>query len=280
MNAQIINGKAIAKQYLQELQQTIAHMPARPKLAVILVGDSPASKLYVSKKHQTAESVGILSEDFLLPLNVSQTEILKLIEKLNQDPHTHGILVQLPLPAHIDTDQIIEAIDPRKDVDGFHPYNLGRLAARKPLLRPCTPYGVMTLLAHTGTDLKGMNAVVVGASNIVGRPMALELLLAGATTTVCHRFTHDLESHVQQADILIVCAGKPHLIPGEWVKKGSIVIDVGIHHLEDGRIIGDVAFSSACERARFITPVPGGVGPMTVAMLMKNTVTACQHLTS
>jgi methylenetetrahydrofolate dehydrogenase (NADP+)/methenyltetrahydrofolate cyclohydrolase len=280
MSAHIIDGKAISKQHLLILQQKIAHAQTQgapaPKLAVILVGADPASKLYVNKKRQAAQSVGIISEDHQLPSDTSQTQLLDLIKKLNQDPHTHGILVQLPLPPHIHASTIIEAITPQKDVDGFHPYNLGRLAAREPLLRPCTPYGVIQLLEHTKINLKGINAVIVGASNIVGRPMALELLLKGATTTVCHRFTHHLSEHVKQADLLIACAGKPHLIPGEWIKPGAVVIDVGIHHLEDGKIIGDVDFNTARERAGFITPVPGGVGPMTVAMLMENTFAGYQ----
>ncbi len=275
MTAQIINGTAIAKQVLLNLQQTITRacengVPA-PKLAVILVGDHPASKLYVNKKRQAAARVGIISEDYHLENNTSLSQLLDLIQTLNHDPKTHGILVQLPLPEHLNASTIIDAINPYKDVDGFHPYNLGRLAARQPLLRPCTPYGVIKLLEHTQINLKGINAVIVGASNIVGRPMALELLLKGATTTVCHRFTKNLAEHITQADLLIACAGKPHLIPGEWIKSGAIVIDVGIHRLDNGKIIGDVEFDTARLRASFITPVPGGVGPMTVAMLMENT---------
>ncbi len=278
MSAQIIQGKAIAEQHLLKLQQVIKGLPA-PKLAVVLVGEDPASKLYVSKKRQAADFVGIMSEDIRLPANTTQNELLNLIQKLNLDPSIHGILVQLPLPDHLDPSAVIEAIDPHKDVDGFHPYNLGRLAARIPLLRPCTPYGVIKLLEHEKINPKGLHAVIVGASNVVGRPMSLELLLKGATTTVCHRFTQNLPAHVSQADILIACAGKPHLIQGEWIKPGAVVIDVGIHHLESGEVLGDVDFVSACERARLITPVPGGVGPMTVAMLMENTFVAYQGLT-
>lgn len=276
MKAQIIDGKSLAEQLLQDLKQKITHAP---KLAVILVGDNPASRLYVDKKKQAAKSVGIISEDHILPNTTTEAELLALIDKLNKDPDTHGILVQLPLPQHLNPGIIIDAINPYKDVDGFHPYNLGRLAARQPLLRPCTPYGVIKLLEHIQVDLKGMNAVVVGASNIVGRPMALELLLKGATTTVCHRFTQNLSEHVKQADLVIACAGKPHLIKGEMIKQNAIVIDVGIHRI-DNKIIGDVEFESASKRASFITPVPGGVGPMTVAMLMENTFTAYQNLKS
>ncbi|MGA2655417.1 MAG: bifunctional methylenetetrahydrofolate dehydrogenase/methenyltetrahydrofolate cyclohydrolase FolD [Gammaproteobacteria bacterium] len=276
MNAQLIDGKALAKQLLQELKQKITHAP---KLAVVLVGDDPASHLYVNKKRTAAKSVGIISEDYTLPNDCSEIELLDLIQTLNKDPNTHGILVQLPLPKHLDSSIIINAIDPYKDVDGFHPYNLGRLAARQPLLRPCTPYGIIKLLEHIDVELKGINAVVVGASNIVGRPMALELLLKGATTTICHRFTKNLSAHVLQADLVIACAGKPHLIKGEMIKQGAIVIDVGIHRI-DNQVIGDVDFAKACERASFITPVPGGVGPMTVAMLMENTFTAYENLST
>ncbi|MFA6038208.1 MAG: bifunctional methylenetetrahydrofolate dehydrogenase/methenyltetrahydrofolate cyclohydrolase FolD [Legionellales bacterium] len=275
MNAQIIDGKALAKQLLQELKQQIT---LAPKLAVILVGDDPASHLYVNKKREAAQSVGIISEDHRLAATTSEEELLTLIKTLNADPNTHGILVQLPLPKHLNPGIIIDAINPYKDVDGFHPYNLGRLAARQPLLRPCTPYGVIKLLEHTQIELKGINAVVVGASNIVGRPMALELLLKGATTTVCHRFTENLAQHVKEADLVIACAGKPHLIKGDWIKSGAVVIDVGIHRLENNKVIGDVEFDKAFERASFITPVPGGVGPMTVAMLMNNTFLAYQNL--
>jgi methylenetetrahydrofolate dehydrogenase (NADP+)/methenyltetrahydrofolate cyclohydrolase len=271
MNAQIIDGKAQAQQLLQLLKQKITDTP---KLAVILVGNDPASHLYVNKKRQAAQAVGIISEDYTLANDTSEAQLLTLIKTLNEDPNTHGILVQLPLPKHLDSGVIIEAINPYKDVDGFHPYNLGRLAARQPLLRPCTPFGIIKLLEHTGINLQGINAVVVGASNVVGRPMALELLLKGATTTVCHRFTKNLAEHIKQADLLIACAGKPHLIKGDWIKQNAIVIDVGIHRLDNNKIIGDVEFDKAAERASYITPVPGGVGPMTVAMLMENTYTA------
>ena len=221
---------------------------------------------------------GQAGEAYDLPESTSQEELLALIEQLNNDSEIDGILVQLPLPAHIDTETVIEHIAPHKDVDGFHPYNIGRLAQRIPLLQPCTPKGVITLLRSTGIDLKGQEAVVVGASNIVGRPMALELLLAGCTTTVCHRWTKDLESQVRRADILVVAVGKPNFIPGDWIKAGAIVIDVGINRLENGKLTGDVEFDTAKQKAGWITPVPGGVGPMTVATLLENTLYAAEHL--
>lgn len=274
MAAQIIDGKACAQQHLLQLAAQIAKQPHKPKLAVVIVGEDPASHLYVSKKFDAAKQVGISSDIHALSHESSEVQLLDLIAQLNQDATVHGILIQLPLPKHINAAKIIEAINPNKDVDGFHPYNLGRLAARDPLLRPCTPYGVVTLLDHEQINLKGMNAVVVGASNIVGRPMALELLLKGATVTVCHRFTQDLAAHVANADLLVACAGKPQLIQGAWIKPGAIVIDVGIHRLDNGKLVGDVDFVNAREKAKMITPVPGGVGPMTVAMLMENTYQA------
>jgi methylenetetrahydrofolate dehydrogenase (NADP+)/methenyltetrahydrofolate cyclohydrolase len=249
---------------------------SRPGLAVVKIGDDPASQVYVRGKRRACEEVGIVSFAHDLPAATSQDELLRLIDNLNADQSVDGILVQLPLPPQIDRTAVIERIDPAKDVDGFHPYNIGRLAQRIPVMRPCTPYGVIQLLEHIGAPFKGQNAVVVGASNIVGRPMALELLLTGATATVCHRFTADLQEHVSRADILIVAAGKPGLIPGEWVKPGSMVIDVGMNRLPDGHLVGDVDFAIARERAAWITPVPGGVGPMTVAVLMHNTLQAAQ----
>lgn len=270
MNAKIIDGKAIAAEHLLALQRELARTQATPKLDVVLLGENPASVLYVRKKHEAAQQIGIQSEIHHLPLHCSEDQLLALITQLNLDDTVHGILIQLPLPGHINTQHIIEAIHPHKDVDGFHPYNLGRLAAREPLLRPCTPYGVIKLLEHEQINLKGINAVVVGASNVVGRPMALELLLKGATVTVCHRFTKNLAEHVKSADLLIACVGKAHLIKADWIKMGAIVIDVGINRLENGKIAGDVD-SGAAKRASLITPVPGGVGPMTVAMLMENT---------
>lgn len=280
MVAQVISGTELSKKIKQEVAQKIQQYVAqgyRPAgLAVILVGADPASQVYVQSKRKSCEEIGFYSQSYDLPESTSQQELLELIDKLNQDNAIDGILVQLPLPAHIDSTLVIEAIAPAKDVDGFHPYNVGRLCQRIPTLRACTPYGVMKLLETTGVDLYGQHAVIVGASNIVGRPMALELLLAGCTVTVTHRFTKDLQYHVRQADILVVAVGKPALIPGEWVKEGAIVIDVGINRV-DGKLKGDVEYDVASRKAAFITPVPGGVGPMTVAMLMHNTLTSYQN---
>lgn len=284
MSASIIDGKAIAAGIRQELKRaTQARLESgkrRPGLAVILLGSNPASQVYVGSKRRSCEEVGFRSDAFDLPDTTTQDELLSLIDRLNADDEIDGILVQLPLPAHIDAEVVIERIAPHKDVDGFHPYNVGRLALRLPLLRPCTPKGVITLLRSTGVELKGQEAVVVGASNIVGRPMALELLLAGCTTTVCHRMTRDLEAHVRRADIVVVAVGRPNFIPGDWIKQGAIVIDVGINRLEDGSLTGDVEFEVAKEKAAFITPVPGGVGPMTVATLLENTLFAAEKLHS
>lgn len=282
MSAQIIDGKAVATNLKQQIKQAteerIAAGKRRPGLAVVLIGDNPASKVYVGSKRRSCDEVGFKSVAYDLPESTPQEELLTLIDTLNTDDEIDGILVQLPLPAHIDSETVIERIAPHKDVDGFHPYNIGRLAQRIPVLQPCTPKGVITLLRSTGIDLKGQEAVVVGASNIVGRPMALELLLAGCTTTVCHRWTKDLESQVRRADILVVAVGKPDFIPGDWVKQGAIIIDVGINRLEDGSLTGDVDFEGAKEKAGWITPVPGGVGPMTVATLLENTLFAAEHL--
>ncbi|WP_134636530.1 bifunctional methylenetetrahydrofolate dehydrogenase/methenyltetrahydrofolate cyclohydrolase FolD, partial [Pseudomonas aeruginosa] len=224
------------------------------------------------------EEVGFLSQAYDLPAETSQDDLLALIDRLNDDPAIDGILVQLPLPAHLDASLLLERIHPDKDVDGFQPYYIGRLAQHMPLLRPCTPKGIMTLLASTGADLYVMDAVVVGASNIVGRPMALELLLGGCTVTVTHRFTRDLADHVSRADLVVVAAGKPGLVKGEWIKEGAIVIDVGINRQADGRLVGDVEYEVAAQRASWITPVPGGVGPMTRACLLENTLHAAEHL--
>lgn len=283
MAAQLIDGRQLARTVQNEVATRIAALlqrgGRRPGLAVVKVGEDAASAVYVRNKRRACQEVGINSFAYDLPGDTSEARLLALIDALNHDPQVDGILVQLPLPEQIGRTPVIERIDPTKDVDGFHPYNIGRLAQRIPLMRPCTPYGVIRLLQHIGTpfDLKGQNAVVVGASNIVGRPMSLELLLTGATATVCHRFTVDLREHVGRADILIVAAGKPGLIPGEWVRPGSIVIDVGMNRLADGRLVGDVEFARARERAAWITPVPGGVGPMTVAMLMQNTLEAAHR---
>ncbi|WP_300652872.1 bifunctional methylenetetrahydrofolate dehydrogenase/methenyltetrahydrofolate cyclohydrolase FolD [Pseudomonas sp.] len=282
MTAQLIDGKAIAASLRQQIAKRVAERRQQglraPGLAVILVGSDPASQVYVSHKRKDCEEVGFVSQAYDLPASTSQSELLALIERLNDDPSIDGILVQLPLPESLDASLLLEHIRPDKDVDGFHPYNIGRLAQRMPLLRPCTPKGIMTLLHSTGVDLYGLHAVVVGASNIVGRPMAMELLLAGCTVTITHRFTKDLASHVAQADILVVAAGKPGLVKGEWVKQGSIVIDVGINRQADGKLIGDVEYDAALPRAGWITPVPGGVGPMTRAGLLENTLHAAEHL--
>jgi len=278
MSARLIDGKAIAAEIREQVRQQVeARVTAgqrRPGLAVILVGQDAASAVYVRNKRRACEQAGLISKDYDLPGDARQEDVRILIEKLNADETIDGILVQLPLPDQLDATAVIEYIHPAKDVDGFHPYNVGRLAQRIPLLRPCTPFGVMKLLEHCGVDPKGQHAVVVGASNIVGRPMSLELLLHGATTTVCHRFTRDLKSEVERADILVVAVGKPGLVPGEWVKPGAVVFDVGISRLADGRLAGDVQFEAAARRAAWITPVPGGVGPMTVAMLLSNTLQA------
>ncbi|HEY2807153.1 MAG TPA: bifunctional methylenetetrahydrofolate dehydrogenase/methenyltetrahydrofolate cyclohydrolase FolD [Steroidobacteraceae bacterium] len=278
MTARLIDGKALAREVKATVRSTIQQLMAsgepRPGLAVVKVGEDPASAVYVRGKRLACEEVGINSFAYDLPQATNETQLLALIDDLNRDDQVDGILVQLPLPEAIARTSVIERIAPVKDVDGFHPYNIGRLAQRIPLMRPCTPYGVIRLLEHIGAPFKGQNAVVVGASNIVGRPMSLELLLTGATATVCHRFTADLEEHVSRADILIVAAGKPGLIPGHWVRPGSIVIDVGMNRLPDGHLVGDVEYATARARAAWITPVPGGVGPMTVAMLMHNTLQA------
>lgn len=278
MTARLIDGKAIAAtlqaQARERVQRKLAAGLGAPGLAVVMVGTDPASQVYVRNKRQACEQAGIVSFSHDLPASLTQTELLALIDKFNADNRVDGILVQLPLPAHIDTETVIERISPAKDVDGFHPYNIGRLALRLPLLRSCTPYGVMKLLESTGTPLHGSHAVVVGASNHVGRPMALELLLAGCTVTVCHRFTRNLSEQVAHADILVVAVGKPGFLKGSWIKPGAVVIDVGISRLPDGRLAGDVEFAVAKERAGWITPVPGGVGPMTVATLLLNTLDA------
>ncbi|MAX53130.1 MULTISPECIES: bifunctional methylenetetrahydrofolate dehydrogenase/methenyltetrahydrofolate cyclohydrolase FolD [unclassified Methylophaga] len=282
MSAKIIDGKAVAADLKQQLKlataERLAEGKRRPGLAVILIGANPASQVYVGSKRKSCEEIGFKSEAYDLPETATEEELLSLIDKLNQDDDIDGILVQLPLPQHISAETVIERIAPHKDVDGFHPYNIGRLAQRNPQLRPCTPKGVITLLRTTGVDLKGLEAVVVGASNIVGRPMALELLLAGCTTTVCHRWTNNLEEQVRRADLLVVAVGKAGFIPGEWIKQGAIVIDVGINRLENGKLTGDVEFEKAKEKASWITPVPGGVGPMTVATLLENTLFAAETL--
>ncbi|WP_258240097.1 bifunctional methylenetetrahydrofolate dehydrogenase/methenyltetrahydrofolate cyclohydrolase FolD [Pseudidiomarina homiensis] len=279
MTAQLIDGKHVAQQVREQVKQRVAERVQQglraPGLAVILVGEDPASEVYVGSKRRACDEVGFTSKSYDLPASTTQSELLALIDKLNNDPTVDGILVQLPLPEGLDAQELLERINPFKDVDGFHPFNMGRLAQRNPALRPCTPRGVITLIDSIGVDLHGLHAVVVGASNIVGRPMSLELLLGGATTTVCHRFTKDLQQHVERADVLVVAVGKPNFIPGAWVKPGAVVIDVGINRGSDGKLVGDIEFDPAAERASYITPVPGGVGPMTVATLMQNTLQAC-----
>ncbi|WP_242103899.1 bifunctional methylenetetrahydrofolate dehydrogenase/methenyltetrahydrofolate cyclohydrolase FolD [Lysobacter sp. M2-1] len=282
MTARILDGRRIADELLDDLKtQVDARVAAgrsRPGLAVVLVGQDPASQSYVRNKRRAAQKVGIEAFDFDLPRDTTESELLELIERLNHDPAVHGILIQLPLPGIPDASRLIQRIDPGKDVDGFHPENVGHLALREFGLRPCTPRGITTLLAWTDRPVRGQSATIVGVSNHVGRPMALELLIAGCTVTSCHKFTPAdvLKRHVGEADILVVAVGRPGLIPGDWVKPGAVVIDVGINRLEDGRLVGDVGFDAAARRASWITPVPGGVGPMTVATLMQNTLEAAE----
>jgi methylenetetrahydrofolate dehydrogenase (NADP+) / methenyltetrahydrofolate cyclohydrolase len=282
MTAKLIDGKGIAAHIRQSVKQTVQRRLDAglrpPGLAVIQVGNDPASEVYVANKRKSCQDVGFVSKAYDLPADTGQEQLLTVIDRLNDDHDIDGILVQLPLPPGIDPETVIERIHPDKDVDGFHPYNIGRLAVRLPLLRSCTPLGIITLLNSTGVEIRGKEAVVVGASNIVGRPMSLELLLAGCTVTTCHRFTQDLHAHVARADILVVAVGKPGLVKGEWVKPGAIVIDVGITRNTQGKLVGDVEFEVAKERAAWITPVPGGVGPMTVATLLQNTLYAAEQL--
>ncbi|MGE0030032.1 MAG: bifunctional methylenetetrahydrofolate dehydrogenase/methenyltetrahydrofolate cyclohydrolase FolD [Steroidobacteraceae bacterium] len=278
MTAKIIDGKAIAEDLKREVRIGTDALAARglrrPGLAVVMVGENPASAVYVRNKRRSCEQSGIVSVAHDLPQSTTEGELLALIDRLNADPAIDGILVQLPLPQQIRADAVIERIDPSKDVDGFHPYNIGRLTQGTPLLRPCTPYGVILMLERSGIAIDGRDAVIVGRSNIVGRPMALELLMRGATITVCHSRTKDLPGRVAAADLLVAAIGKPEFVPGAWVREGAVVIDVGINRLPDGRLVGDVQYETARERAGYITPVPGGVGPMTVAVLMKNTLDA------
>ncbi len=288
MSAQIIDGKSAANEIKEQLKARVEKRLQQglrvPGLAVIKVGNDPASEVYVRNKRNSCETVGINSIAHDLPDNTTQEALLSLIDELNNDNAIDGILVQLPVPEHINSETIIERIHPDKDVDGFHPYNVGRLALRMPVLRPCTPRGIMTLLEQTmlklNKSIKGMTVCIVGASNIVGRPMGLELLLAGCTVTTCHRFTKKLDEHVSNADILVVAVGKPGIVNSEWIKQGSIVIDVGINRLDNGKLVGDIDYDIAKERAGYITPVPGGVGPMTVATLLQNTVDAADQLHS
>ena len=280
MTARILDGKRIADELLDSVAARVRARVAAgkrvPGLAVVLVGEDPASSVYVRNKRKACARVGFRSLDFDLPETTTEAELTALVDRLNAAPDVHGILVQLPLPRGMNGTAIIDRIDPHKDVDGFQAENVGRLALRQRGLRPCTPKGVMTLLAHTDRPVRGQKAVVVGVSNHVGRPLVLELLLAGCTTTACHKFTRDLEAEVRQADIVVVAVGRPETIKGEWIKPGAVVIDVGINRLEDGRLVGDVEFAPAAARASWITPVPGGVGPMTVATLIENTLEATE----
>lgn len=281
MSAKIIDGKAIAQQLRNEIalsvQKRLQAGKRAPGLAVVLVGENPASQIYVNSKRRACEEVGFLSRSFNLDSTCTENELLTLIDSLNNDPLIDGILVQLPLPQGFDNIKILERISPEKDVDGFHPYNIGRLCQRTPKLRPCTPRGIITLLQRCEINTYGLDALVIGASNIVGRPMGLELLLAGCTTTVTHRFTQNMEKKVRDADLIVAAVGRPGFVHGDWIKPGAIVIDVGINRLENGKVVGDVEYDVAAQRASWITPVPGGVGPMTVATLMQNTLQACEE---
>ena len=280
MTAKLIDGKNIAEKIISEIKDKVitnqSEGVAPPGLAVIQVGEDPASSVYVRNKRKACEEVGMKSFNYDLDQSTTQKELIELVESLNSNAEVNGILIQLPLPTHINETIVIETIKPSKDVDGFHPYTIGRLMQRIPLLRPCTAIGVITMLEAIEIDPKGMNAVIVGASNLVGRPLNLELLLKGATTTVCHKFTKNLKDHVMSADILAVAVGKPNFIPGSWIKEDAIVFDIGINRDENGKLTGDVDFDSAKEKASWISPVPGGVGPMTVAMLIKNTLLASE----
>lgn len=280
VTARLIDGKSAAAALLADLRQRVDERIRQgkraPGLAVVLVGDDTPSQIYVRNKRKACADVGMRSFSYDLPADVTERELLSLIDGLNAHADVDGILVQLPLPAHIDTETVIERVDPRKDIDGFHPYNLGRLAIRLPLLRPATPRGVMKLLEANAISLRGLDATVVGASNHVGRPMSFELLLAGCTVTTCHRFTRNLAEHVGRADVVVAAVGKPSLIKGEWIKPGAIVVDIGLERNAEGRLVGDVEFESARQRAAWITPVPGGVGPMTVAAVLLNTLEAAE----
>jgi methylenetetrahydrofolate dehydrogenase (NADP+) / methenyltetrahydrofolate cyclohydrolase len=280
MTARILDGKAVAERLTGDVREKVAARVASgkgaPGLAVVLVGENAASQVYVRNKRKTTDNVGMRSLALDLPASVSETELLALIDRLNDDPAVNGILVQLPLPKQVRTEAVIESIDPKKDVDGFHPYNVGRLVLKLPMLRPCTPYGCMRLLAETGEDLVGKHAVVIGQSNIVGRPMALELLMARCTVTICHSATRDLPGIVREGDIVVAAVGKGNFVQGDWIKDGAIVIDVGINRNADRKLVGDVDFAAARERASWITPVPGGVGPMTIATLLANTLRAAE----
>jgi methylenetetrahydrofolate dehydrogenase (NADP+)/methenyltetrahydrofolate cyclohydrolase len=284
MTAQLLDGNAISARLRKELAVAVAirsNAGQRPPgLAVILVGDDPASEIYVRGKQRDCQEAGFKSDFRRLAADTSQRDLIRHIDELNEDPTIDGILVQLPLPEQIDRTEVLERIAPHKDVDGFHPYNIGRLALRQPVLRSCTPKGIMQLLEHTGISIRGLDATIIGASNQVGRPMGLELLLAGCTVTTAHKFTHDIARHVRTADVLVAATGRANLIKGEWIKPGAVVIDVGITRDNEGHLHGDVEFAAARERASWITPVPGGVGPMTRVALLQNTLYAAEHFHS
>jgi methylenetetrahydrofolate dehydrogenase (NADP+) / methenyltetrahydrofolate cyclohydrolase len=277
-NSVVLDGKAVAARVRAEVKGRAAEFVAKhgrpPGLAVVKVGSDPASAVYVRNKRLACEEAGIKSFAFDLPAGISRDELRAQVAALNADPAVDGILVQLPLPAGLDANEIMDLVDPAKDVDGFHPYNTGLLAQKRPRLRPCTPYGVIRLAHEYGIALQGLRATVVGASNIVGRPMALELMLAGATVTVCHTRTRDLQAEVERAEVVVAAVGKPGMVRGTWIRPGAAVFDVGINRTEAGRLVGDVDYESAAERAGWITPVPGGIGPMTIAMLLSNTLDA------
>lgn len=278
--AEIIDGKAIAAKTRARIGEEVKQLKEKgitPGLAVVLVGDDPASKVYVAMKEKACQELGMFSDEHKLPVETGEDVLLALIDRLNNDPRIHGILVQLPLPKHIDTDKVLEAISPKKDVDGFHPYNVGRLVVGKPTFQPCTPYGVMVMLKETGVSLAGKEVVVVGRSNIVGKPVALMCLQEHATVTICHSRTRDLPGKVRQADVVIAAVGQPEMIKGEWIKEGAVVIDVGVNRVGEKKLVGDVEFAAASLRASAITPVPGGVGPMTITMLMYNTMQSAKQ---
>ena len=281
MSARILDGKAVALTVTQEVAAKVASRVAGgrapPGLAVVQVGENPASQVYVRNKRRTTEAVGMRSFAHDFPASLAEAELLATIDRLNANPDVHGILVQLPLPKHVDPQKVVERIDPAKDVDGFHPYNVGRLVLKSPTLRPCTPYGCMRLLAETGEPLAGKHAVVIGQSNIVGRPMAMELLMARCTVTICHSATRDLPGIVRQGDVVVAGVGRANFVQGDWIRDGAIVIDVGINRTDEGKLVGDVDFAAAKERASWITPVPGGVGPMTITMLLVNTLEAAER---
>ncbi|HKZ16254.1 MAG TPA: bifunctional methylenetetrahydrofolate dehydrogenase/methenyltetrahydrofolate cyclohydrolase FolD [Geobacteraceae bacterium] len=276
----LIDGKSIAGKIRGEIAVEVNRLESQgiiPGLAVILVGDNPASKVYVSMKEKACRDVGIHSDEYKLPAETGENELIALIDSLNRKKSIHGILVQLPLPKHINESKIVEAISPEKDVDGFHPYNVGRLITGKPIFQPCTPYGIMVMLKKSGIDLTGKEVVVVGRSNIVGKPVAFMCLQQNATVTLCHSQTRNLPDKVRMADVLIAAVGKPEMIKGEWIKEGAVVVDVGVNRVGDKKLVGDVEFSIAAQRASYITPVPGGVGPMTITMLLYNTLQSAKR---